>query len=68
MGSDLTHSHSETMISHKYSDYINGTRKIINESKKEKKQYLITLLDKEFVVFPNVFSPKYFKDTEIFAK
>ncbi len=52
----------------KYEDYLEGTNKILQESRKEKKPYLTTIMDKEFIIFPNVFSPKYFKDTELFAK
>ena len=51
-----------------YKDYIEGTRQILEESKKEKEQYVVTVLGKEYIVFPNVFSPKYFNDTELFAK
>ncbi len=56
------------MLDIQYDDYLKGTDKILRESKKEKKPYLITVLDRDFIVFPNVFSPKYFKDTELFAK
>jgi release factor glutamine methyltransferase len=52
----------------KYSDYLKGTDKILQDSKREKGPYSAIVLGKKFVVFPNVFSPKYFKDTEIFAK
>jgi len=50
-----------------YDDYIEGTRKVLEKSKSEKKPYKVTVLDKEFIVFPGVFSPKYFNDTELFA-
>lgn len=56
------------MIKLQYKDYIEGTRKILQESKKEKKPYWVNILGKKFIVFPNVFSPKYFKDTELFAR
>lgn len=51
-----------------YNSYLKGTKKILEESKKEKRPYWIKVLGKNFIVFPNVFSPKYFRDTEIFAK
>jgi release factor glutamine methyltransferase len=51
-----------------YEDYIDGTRQVLEQSKQEKEPYLVTILGKEFVVNPNVFSPKYFNDTEEFAE
>lgn len=51
----------------KYQDYIEGTRKILEQSKTETKPYKVKVFGKEFVVYPNVFSPKYFYDTELFA-
>lgn len=51
-----------------YNDYIEGTRQVLEESKKESEPYTVTILGKEFIVYPNVFSPKYFNDTELFAK
>ena len=50
-----------------YKDYIEGTRKVLEQSKTETEPYRVTVSGKEFVVFPNVFSPKYFNDTELFA-
>ncbi len=41
---------------------------LLRESKKEKRKYKTRVLEKEFVVYPNVFSPKYFNDTAYFAK
>ena len=52
----------------KYQDYIEGTRKILEQSKTETEPYKVTVLGREFVVHPNVFSPKYFHDTELFAE
>ena len=43
--------------------YLEGTLKILNESRKEKRKYFVNINQKKFVVYPNVFSPKYFKDT-----
>lgn len=51
-----------------YQQYLAGTKEILDQSKVENKPYNTTVLGKEFIVFPNVFSPKYFNDTEIFAK
>ena len=48
--------------------YLEGTAGILRKSQKEKKKYYTKILGKRFVVYPNVFSPKYFKDTEFFAK
>ena len=51
-----------------YKDYIEGTRKVLDQSKQEKEPYTATVCGRDFVVFPNVFSPKYFHDTELFAE
>ncbi|MFA6341189.1 MAG: methyltransferase [Candidatus Paceibacterota bacterium] len=51
-----------------YEDYLSGTMQILNDSKLEKEPYQIKLLGREFQVLPNVFSPKYFNDSEIFSK
>ena len=48
--------------------YLEGTLEILRRSEKEKKKYFIKINNKRFVVYPNVFSPKYFKDTKFFAK
>jgi len=48
--------------------YLKGTQQIIDESTRENKPYRVKVMGKEFVVRPNVFSPKYFFDTEFFAK
>ncbi len=48
--------------------YLDGTAKILLKSQKEKEKYIVNVIGKKFVVYPNVFSPKYFKDTEFFAK
>lgn len=45
-----------------------GTKKVLIKSKKESKKYKIKFLDHEFVVYPNVFSPKYFLDTQFFIE
>ena len=50
-----------------YIDYLEGTRKILEQSNAETESYKVTILGKEFIVYPNVFSPKYFNDTELFA-
>ncbi|MBR9700448.1 methyltransferase [Candidatus Woesearchaeota archaeon] len=36
--------------------------------RQEKNEYVIKILDRDFVILPNMFSPKYFKDTEFFAR
>jgi len=51
-----------------YEDYLEGTAKVLYDSRKEKEPYEVEVLGKKFVVFPSVFSPKYFFDTEFFAK
>lgn len=51
-----------------YKDYIEGTRKILEDSKNEKRTYVVSVLEKQYIVHPNVFSPKYFNDTEFFAE
>ncbi len=48
--------------------YLDGTNQILQKTMKEKKKYMIKVLGKEFVVYPNVFSPKYFNDTMFFAE
>lgn len=50
-----------------YADYIQGTRLILEQSQGEKEPYEAVVSGKTFIVFPNVFSPKYFYDTELFA-
>lgn len=51
-----------------YQQYLDGTNEILRQSKKESQPYDVTVLGRKFHVFPNVFSPKYFYDTEIFAQ
>lgn len=51
-----------------YQDYLEGTAKILHESEAETKKYEVEILGRKFVVYPNVFSPKYFLDTEFFAR
>lgn len=48
--------------------YSEGTREVLQMVLSETKPYTTSVLGREFVVFPNVFSPKYFNDTELFAK
>lgn len=48
--------------------YLEGTRKILEDSQKEREKYFIDILGRKFIVYPGVFSPKYFFDTEFFAK
>ncbi|KKU77789.1 MAG: N-methyl-transferase [Parcubacteria group bacterium GW2011_GWA2_47_64] len=51
-----------------YREYIEGTRRILEKSKDEAKPYKVMVLGREFIVHPNVFSPKYFHDTALFAE
>ena len=41
---------------------------LLNLSQKEKQKYFIKISGKKFIVYPQVFSPKYFDDTKLFAK
>lgn len=50
-----------------YDDSIAGTRQVLAESQAEQGVHTTTVAGHEFVVFPNVFSPKYFNDSELFA-
>jgi release factor glutamine methyltransferase len=50
-----------------YKDYIEGTRKLLQHSSRETEPYNVTVSGRSFIVLPNVFSPKYFNDTELFA-
>lgn len=51
-----------------YEDYLLGTAKVLRESEAEKEKYEVEILGRKFVVYPNVFSSKYFLDTEFFAR
>lgn len=51
-----------------YEDYLEGTAKVLRENEAEKERYEVEVLGRKFVVHPNVFSPKYFFDTEFFAQ
>ncbi len=44
------------------------TKSLIEESQKIKEKYFTEVLDKKFIVYPGVFSPKFFNSTEFFAK
>lgn len=48
--------------------HLEGTAKVLRESQQEAEKYTTTVNGKEFVVYPNVFSPKYFFDTDFCAK
>ena len=41
---------------------------LLNLNQKEKKKYIVEILGKKFVVYPKVFSPRYFNDIELFAR
>ncbi|NQV13693.1 MAG: class I SAM-dependent methyltransferase [Parcubacteria group bacterium] len=51
-----------------YKKYLAGSAKVLQKSKSEKKKYAVEILGRKFVVYPNVFSPKYYLDTEFFAR
>jgi len=51
-----------------YSDYLAGTAQVLKASEQERQKYAVMLLDRQFIVWPGVFSPKYFTDTEFFAR
>jgi len=51
-----------------YKDYTIGTGSVLEKSQQEQRRYIVKVIGREFIVLPNVFSPKYFNDTEIFAK
>ncbi|TSC75406.1 MAG: methyltransferase small [Parcubacteria group bacterium Gr01-1014_33] len=48
--------------------YIAGTKAVVGENAKEANTYMHWMLGKKFIVYPDVFSQKYFTDTEFFAK
>lgn len=51
-----------------YQEYLDGTTQVLEQSQVETKIYEVEILGHKFVLHPNVFSPKYFFDTEFFAK
>jgi len=51
-----------------YQDYLDGTAEVLRRSEAEKEEYFIDILGRRFIVYPNVFSPKYFLDTDFFAR
>lgn len=52
----------------RYQDYLDGTAKVLADSQSETEPYETTVLSEQFIVYPGVFSPKYFEDTEFFAR
>lgn len=58
----------KTKLKPTYKDYLEGTAKVLRKSKAEKEKYEVKIFNRKFVVYPNVFSPKYFFDTEFFAR
>jgi release factor glutamine methyltransferase len=44
------------------------SRRILEESGRETRPYLVHILEKDFVVFPQVFSPKYLGSTSLFTR
>lgn len=51
-----------------YEEYLAGTKQILDESQKETRPYTVQVNGLDIIVYPGVFSPKYFHDTEIFAR
>ncbi|MEK7068345.1 MAG: methyltransferase [Patescibacteria group bacterium] len=51
-----------------YEEYLEGTRAILKKSQENGTPYIAMVAGREFLVYPNVFSPKYFNDTELFAE
>lgn len=51
-----------------YRDLMEGTLEMAENCGKEERPYMHQVLGKDFVVLPDVFSPKYFRDTEFFAR
>ncbi len=45
----------------------NATMEVYNRIRQETKPYKVSMLGREIIVYPGVFSPKYFTDTEYFA-
>ncbi|MBI2675530.1 MAG: methyltransferase [Candidatus Aenigmarchaeota archaeon] len=48
--------------------HLEGTLRVLRESQKETGKYYVEVLGRKFVVYPGVFSPKYFNDTKFFAR
>jgi len=51
-----------------YKKLIKGTEEKLREIEKHKEKYFIEILDTKFIIFPGVFSPKYFEDPEFFVE
>ncbi|MBP9760784.1 MAG: methyltransferase [Candidatus Magasanikbacteria bacterium] len=60
--------HNKMPVQKRYSQYLDGTEQVLRQSQKEKQPYTVDVLGRTFVIYPNVFSPKYFFDTEFFAQ
>ena len=56
------------MNQEEYLEYCKEVLEILEKSRKETKPYIYNVLGKDFVILPNVFSPKYFDATEVFGK
>ena len=48
--------------------YVEFTLKQLKKSQREDIPYKVKINNKHFLVYPNVFSPKYFRDTSFFAQ
>ncbi|MBN2534274.1 MAG: tRNA (adenine(22)-N(1))-methyltransferase TrmK [Spirochaetales bacterium] len=51
-----------------YKSYLKKMFITLKSSMREKEKYDVDILGRNFIVFPQVFSPKYFFDTELYAK
>jgi len=48
-------------------EYLDASLKALDASRKETRPYRISLFGREFIVLPNVFSPKYYDDDKFFG-
>lgn len=51
-----------------YDEYTAGTAQRLKDNRQEQEPYAVQVLGRDFIVLPNVFSPKYFHDSELFAE
>ncbi|MBI4050710.1 MAG: tRNA (adenine(22)-N(1))-methyltransferase TrmK [Candidatus Doudnabacteria bacterium] len=51
-----------------YQDHLKATSLQLRLSQRERRPYKVRILDHSFIVKPGVFSPRYFRDTEVFAR
>lgn len=53
----------------RYQDYLNASARLVKHCREESQKgaYMASVCNRPYVIFPEVFSPKVFEDTEIFA-